>query len=304
MEQEAIDEVPRQRLRILYSKGEAIQFISHQDEFRMWERTLRRADLPLVYKQGFNPQPMIQFAAPLAVGMTGMREYLDVTLAPPAPVLEVIARLRAALPVAVGLQEVEEVPLKAEALANSLIGADYTIVLDVTPEELTVAEVQRRIDALLATPEIWRERERKGERYTYNLRPLVFELQVLTAQVMNAENAEDAKGAEGAKGAEKSEVEQLGPIALFLRVQQRNGATGRPDEVVAALGLDDFPRILRRERMYFEADAEDSALFARYPVVTKEEVAGQKLGKPRKFKPERVEAKGRTIAERAGDEFV
>ncbi|MCB0152346.1 MAG: DUF2344 domain-containing protein, partial [Caldilineaceae bacterium] len=48
---------PRQYIRILYAKGEAVKFISHHDEFRLWERALRRADLPLLYKQGFNPQP-------------------------------------------------------------------------------------------------------------------------------------------------------------------------------------------------------------------------------------------------------
>ena len=63
-----------QRVRFSYEKGEAIKFISHQDESRLWERTLRRANLPLLYKRGFNPQPHIQFAAPLGLGMTGTHE--------------------------------------------------------------------------------------------------------------------------------------------------------------------------------------------------------------------------------------
>ena len=32
----------RQRVRVWYAKGESIKFISHHDEFRLWERTLRR----------------------------------------------------------------------------------------------------------------------------------------------------------------------------------------------------------------------------------------------------------------------
>ena len=96
-----IDETPpplRQHLRIHYTKGEAVKFISHHDEFRLWERALRRADLPLLYKQGFNPQPHMQFAAPLGVGITGVREPLDIVLAPPQPLDTVAARLRAKLP--------------------------------------------------------------------------------------------------------------------------------------------------------------------------------------------------------------
>lgn len=287
----AVTEPVRQRLRILYSKGEAIQFISHQDEFRMWERALRRADLPLVYKQGFNPQPMMQFAAPLGVGMTGTHEYLDITLSPPVDVDGIRARLRVALPDAVGVHAIDEIPLHAEALANTLFGADYTVLLDVTPEELTAEEVQQRIDWFWRQEEIWRERERKGERYTYNLRPLVFELAILKAKEQSRQDAQQHLPA--------------GAITLFVRVQQRNGATGRPDEVVAALGLDDYPRILRRERLYFGENPEDVALFAAYPEITKEKVAGVKLGKKSKFKGDKpVEKRGRNIAERAGDEFV
>ncbi len=60
---------PRQRVRLTYDKEERIKFISHQDEFRAWERTLRRANLPLLYKRGFNPQPHI------AVCLTAGRRF-------------------------------------------------------------------------------------------------------------------------------------------------------------------------------------------------------------------------------------
>jgi hypothetical protein len=53
----------------------------------------------------------------------------------------------------------------------------------------------------------------------------------------------------------------------------RNGATGRPDEVVDALGFDDFARTLRRERIYFADAREDEAIFAAYTVVTQEQIA-------------------------------
>ncbi|MFQ5886684.1 MAG: TIGR03936 family radical SAM-associated protein, partial [Anaerolineae bacterium] len=57
-----------QRIRITFSKGEEIQYISHLDMMRLWKRTLRRANLPLAYSKGFNPQPKISIAAPLPVG--------------------------------------------------------------------------------------------------------------------------------------------------------------------------------------------------------------------------------------------
>ncbi len=275
---------PRQRVRLLYTKGEAVKFISHMDEFRLWERSLRRADLPLLYKQGFNPQPHIQFAAPLGVGFTGVDEPIDIVLSPPVPLPELCTRLAAKLPPGVELRHAEEVPLKAPALQGQLIGADYTIILYAGAAEADALDIDAAIAACLATETIWRERERKGEAYRYNLRPLIFELRNL--------------------GYDAQAEEQR----IFLRVQQRSGATGRPDEVVAALGLDDHARTLRRDRLYFSERPADVAVFAAYPVITQESISG---GRPPRHAPRHGHAPrdpqhvtGRSISERAGDEFV
>ena len=273
----------RQRVRLVYEKGEAIKFISHHDEFRLWERTLRRADLPLLYKQGFHPQPHIQFAAPLGVGITGVNELIDITLSPPIPLPELAERVRAKLPPGVILQDLTEVPLKTPALQSLLIGADYTILIYAEPGELSEALFAERIASFGATTEIWRERERKGEKYEYNLRPLVFELRYEGYDAATEEHR------------------------IFLRVQQRAGATGRPDEVVDALGLDDYARTLRRDRLYYEDRPEDVTLFAQYPVIEQAAIARQTSKRRHKFheRPARSpEQSGRSISERAGDEFV
>ena len=114
----------RQRVRLTYEKSEAIKFISHHDEARVWERVLRRADLPILYKQGFNPQPHLQIAAPLGVGITGVCEFLDITFSPSVPLAELTARIRAKLPPGLFLHDVVEVPLKTASLQSLLIGAD------------------------------------------------------------------------------------------------------------------------------------------------------------------------------------
>ncbi len=273
----------RLRLRLTYAKGEGVKFISHQDEFRLWERALRRAQLPLLYKRGFNPQPHMQFAAPLGVGFTGEAEYLDIVLAPPVAPHEVVARLRAKLPPDVALHSAEILPLHAPSLASTLIGADYTIILYATDIELAQPELAARIDEFLARTEIHMERQRKKERYGYNLRPVVFELRVA--------------------GYDPAAEEHY----IFVRVQQRKGATGRPDEVLKALGLDAWPRTLRRDRLYFEHVAEDAAVFAAYPVIEQAEIARPLLpvsAQPAAPAPTHHASEGRSISERAADEFV
>lgn len=273
----------RQRVRLVYEKGEAIKFISHHDEFRLWERTLRRADLPLLYKQGFHPQPYIQFAAPLGVGITGMNELIDITLSPPVPLPALAERIRAKLPPGVILQALAEVPLKTPALQSLLMGADYTILIYAEPGELSEALFAERIATFWATTEIWRERERKGEKYEYNLRPLVFELRY--------------------DGYDSTTEEHR----IFLRVQQRAGATGRPDEVVDALGLADYARTLRRDRLYYTDRPEDVALFVRYPIIEQTAISRQATKRRKSYDHlafRTIEQRGRSLSERAGDEFV
>lgn len=284
-------EPARQRVRITYEKGELIKFISHQDEFRLWERAVRRANLPLLYKQGFNPQPHMQFASPLGVGFTGARELLDITFSPPVPPEELAERLRAKLPPGVALHHLQEIDLKTPALQDRLIGADYTIILYAEPEEIVAGRIEESIQTCLAQAEIWRERQRKGTAYSYNLRPLIFELNY---QGYDPETEEHR---------------------IFLRVQQRAGATGRPDEAVDALGFDDFARTLRRDRLYRADSPEDVAVFDAYPVVEQAAITPASPPKKRRKGKSTAEdsdkdtdrgpkSKGRSISERASDEFV
>ncbi len=282
------DEHARQRVRFTYEKGEAIKFISHQDESRLWERTLRRANLPLLYKRGFNPQPHIQFAAPLGLGMTGVRELLDVAFSPPVPLDELSMRIREKLPPGVRLLDATEVPFKTVSPQSLTIGADYTILIYADAEEVSDRELQAKIEAFLEKDVDWRERERHGQRYRYNLRPLVLELRYAGFDTAAAEHR------------------------IALRVQMRPGATGRPDELVDALGFDDYARTLRRERIYFADSEADLALFAPYPVISQDEISpdrpkprrkGRKRRRRSGAQPKAEKQNNQAFAEKAADEF-
>ncbi|MCY3661142.1 MAG: TIGR03936 family radical SAM-associated protein [Caldilineaceae bacterium] len=222
-----------QRLRVVYSRGEALRFISHQDEFRMWERALRRTMLPVAYKQGFNPQPHIQFAAPLAVGCCGRAEHMDFRLSERMPVVQIEGRLRSKLPPGVSIRSMQEIPVKSRPLQGLLTGADYRIRV-IAPETATGPQA---VHEFLARDTVWRERERKGHPYRYNLRPLVHRL---------AWTGFDAAG----------------PCHnLLLRVQMVEGATGRPDEVVDELGLSEHALVLERTRLYFANEPDTDIAF-------------------------------------------
>ena len=69
-----------QRLRLTFAKTEAMRFTGHLDLHHTWERTFRRAGLPLAYSQGFNPHPRLNLASALPLGFTSECEVIDVWL--------------------------------------------------------------------------------------------------------------------------------------------------------------------------------------------------------------------------------
>ena len=266
------------RFRVLYARGAALRFISHQDEFRMWERAIRRTRLPLAYKQGYNPQPHMQFAAPLGVGFSGQRELMDFRLETAAAPETVQARLARAMPPGVDIRAVQAMPLKTPALQSLLFGADYALRVD-APQ---LTDGPARVEHFLSRAVIWRTRQRKGRLYQYNLRPLVHAL--------------------ACRGV------VAGMWEFRLRVQMLEGATGRPDEVLDELGLSDCPHVLQRQRLYFASQLADLATFASYVLASRERIAGPAA--PRRAAARRPAAPAATsqagaqaFARKAADEF-
>lgn len=87
-----------QRIRIIYSKGEAVKYISHRDLMRAVQRAVRRAELPIAYSQGFNPHMKISWGNALKVGATSDHEEAELNFERWVKPDEVKERLNRALP--------------------------------------------------------------------------------------------------------------------------------------------------------------------------------------------------------------
>ncbi len=66
--------------RVVFRKTGNLQFFSHLDLQRTWQRVLVRANIPMWYTQGFNPHSKIIFGVPLPVGSEGMEEMVDLRI--------------------------------------------------------------------------------------------------------------------------------------------------------------------------------------------------------------------------------
>lgn len=190
------------RIRINFAKTEAMRYTSHLDLHRAWERTLRRAGLPLAYTQGFSPHPRINLASALPLGFTSQQEIVDIWLNGELPVEAIEANLEQTVPPGIQLFSIIRVQENAPTLQLELIAAEY-IITYFEP----VPELDARIAELLALDSLPRQRRGKP----YDLRPLIFDLQTLPP-------------------------DETGNQCLFVRLSACAGATGRPEEVADALG--------------------------------------------------------------------
>jgi radical SAM-linked protein len=203
------------RIRINFSKTEIIKFTGHLDLYRAWERTLRRAALPLAYSQGFKPHPHINLACALPLGFTSENDLVDIWLDKDLSLQEIHERLTQAVPPGIVINSVEDIPLQTPSLQKQLTASDYIVTL-LQPVELLAQE----IDKLLSQAVIERERNEKK----YDLRPLILELTILP---------NDPSGNQQMK----------------MTLQARESATGRPEEVLLSLGIDPTTTLVHRQHL-------------------------------------------------------
>ena len=81
-------------IRAEFEKTDELRYISHLELMTFFRRAFRRAKLPLVFSKGFNPHILFSMAQPLKVGMTGWKEYFDLTLSQEMDIGEFIDGLK------------------------------------------------------------------------------------------------------------------------------------------------------------------------------------------------------------------
>ncbi|MCC7538433.1 MAG: TIGR03960 family B12-binding radical SAM protein [Deltaproteobacteria bacterium] len=74
------------RVRLAYRKVGRSAFVSHLDLVRILPRIFRRAGIRLRYSDGFHPLPELTFGPALSLGISGLRELLDVKMLGDGPI--------------------------------------------------------------------------------------------------------------------------------------------------------------------------------------------------------------------------
>ncbi|MCM1335987.1 MAG: TIGR03936 family radical SAM-associated protein, partial [Eubacterium sp.] len=130
-------------VRIFFAKTGRAVYISHLDLYRVFQRAVRRAKLPIWETEGFNPHVYITFALPLSLGTEGRRESLDTRLTEALSFDELCARLGCALPEGIEILEAATPVFKNTDIARS----EYEILHDADEALLSSFFGQERIAA-------------------------------------------------------------------------------------------------------------------------------------------------------------
>ena len=209
------------RHRITFATEKTLAYVSVLELTLVWERSLRRAAIPLRYSQGYHQRPKMNFAAPLPVGCGSMADLLDIWLENALDAADILSSLRNRTPANLHVIEVTAVHPDEPTLAERLESAEYVVWLqDLGREELT-----KKIDSLMASDTLLRPR--RGKKYrgkTYDLRPLILDLRVTSGTLHSW-------------------------IKVWMHLNAQPGATGRPDEVLHALEMMDNLRRCSRSRL-------------------------------------------------------
>lgn len=187
----------RQRIRVRFTKTGDLQWLSHHDLMRLWERALRRSGLPIAFSEGFNPRPRLSFPLALGIGISSRDEVVEIEMSRWTTAQAVAEALKPCLPTGMEVTRLELLPPHEKGQVSRV---SYRVAL--SAEEAARAEAA--LDALWprARWEIVRQRNQK----TIDLKPYV-----LVARV------ED------------------GVLTFSFRVTPEG--TARPEEFCALLGL-------------------------------------------------------------------
>ncbi len=164
-----ISEPDARHVRIKYEKRHSARFTSHLDLIRLFERSFRRAEIKLVYSQGFHPHPRIAYGPPLAMGYTSDGEYMDVQYYLEKG-REIKSALNRVLPEGLRILETINLYGKHQSLASIINRAEYEVNLYKTFDQ---SYLNQLIAEFMEREQIVIKRKRGADEQDLDIRPFI-----------------------------------------------------------------------------------------------------------------------------------
>jgi radical SAM-linked protein len=209
-----------QRLRLKFSRGPEIKFISHLDIVRLWQRAFNRAGIEIAYSTGFSPHPRISLAAPLPLGVTSEAEFMDIVVIKGVAPHFFVSAVNQQLPPGLAVDKVYPIAPDLPSLQSVVSLADYRVEVEASkgPED-----IKKALADLLALEHLPWQHQRDTGPHHYDLRVLIDDLWIIS----------------------------WNPPAgvLGMRLRCDGTGSGRPEQVAAALGFTGRPESIHRTQL-------------------------------------------------------
>jgi len=207
------------RVRIFYQKYGWLRFTGTLDIQKIWERSCRRAKLPLAYSQGFHPQAKIQQACPLPLGFISTSEIVDIWFIKKLSTKFIASALIHTLPEGITIDSIKSIHLDSPTLQSLNKSAEYKIYIN----KLNSVNIKQKIVVFVNkeyVPFI-----KRGK--TLNLRDLIEHIDLL-------------------------ESNSTSDSHIFLRLTNSPGFTGRPEDILSFLEIPIEETIIERAKLIFQ----------------------------------------------------
>ena len=194
-----------QRWRLAFRRGAPALELGPPEIARAWEIALADAGVPVMMSAAAKPRPKLTFAAALPPGRVAEHDLADFVLTERWSLPRLRLALAGTVPEGFAIVDLFDVWLGAPSVTAALNAISHRA----TVSGASLAELEGAVRTLLASPRLERTRAKGAERRTtYDLRPLLLALGT-------------GSGA--------------GIVRMLLRASS-DGPSGRPDEVILALG--------------------------------------------------------------------
>lgn len=161
------------KYRIKFSKFGKMRFIGHLDLLNLFQRAIKRADIPISYSKGFNPHQLISFAIPLPIGMNGYGEYADLNIKDEIEPEYIIKKLNNVMPEGICIINARILDNNEKNCAAALCAADYETDLNYIKKDFN-----KTIESILFQKEINLEKKGRKKVRIVDIRPLIYDIKV------------------------------------------------------------------------------------------------------------------------------
>lgn len=160
-------------VRLAFAKKDMLKYLGHLEMMYVFQKAFLRMKLNIVFTQGFNPIPKMEFANPLSLGIESEKEYLQFKVTGPLPD-NFVDELNKYLPYGILALDYYAAETKFPKLQAQINKLDYSLKLN----DLSGEQTEKALDKLNTAHEIPSSRKNKRGIYTHK-RKCIYEAKMI-----------------------------------------------------------------------------------------------------------------------------